>query len=62
MPEYWIIDPDARLVERWRPRVERPEILTGTLAWTPVPGGPTLSIEPSSARRSATTDRPERRT
>lgn len=33
--EYWIIDVDARLVERWRPGDERPEILTETLAWHP---------------------------
>ena len=25
--EYWIVDPDARLVERWHPDDERPEIL-----------------------------------
>ncbi|PYO90641.1 MAG: hypothetical protein DMD66_02035 [Gemmatimonadetes bacterium] len=28
VPEYWIIDLEARLVERWRPGDERPEILT----------------------------------
>jgi Uma2 family endonuclease len=31
--EYWIVDLDARLVERWRPGEERPEILRETLAW-----------------------------
>ncbi len=31
--EYWIVDLDARLVERWTPGVPRPEILTGTLTW-----------------------------
>ena len=25
VPEYWIVDLDARMVERWRPRDERPE-------------------------------------
>lgn len=35
VPEYWIVDTDARLVERWRPQDERPEILTGTLTWMP---------------------------
>lgn len=33
VPEYWIVDIDARLVERWRPDDERPEILTGTIEW-----------------------------
>ena len=27
IPEYWILDLDARLLERWRPGDERPEIL-----------------------------------
>ena len=33
---YWIVDVDARLVERWTPDAERPEVLTGTLTWQPV--------------------------
>ncbi|MBA3345788.1 MAG: Uma2 family endonuclease [Gemmatimonadales bacterium] len=33
VPEYWIVDLDARLVERWRPGEERPEILCETLSW-----------------------------
>lgn len=33
--EYWIVDLDARLVERWRPDDARPEIVSGDLAWLP---------------------------
>jgi Uma2 family endonuclease len=33
--EYWIVDLDARLVERWRPDDIRPEILDEQLAWAP---------------------------
>ena len=33
--EYWIVDLDARLVERWQPADERPEIVDGELAWQP---------------------------
>jgi Uma2 family endonuclease len=33
IPEYWIVDLDSRLVERWRPADERPEILSQTLTW-----------------------------
>jgi Uma2 family endonuclease len=33
--EYWIVDLDARLVERWRPADERPEILGDSLTWLP---------------------------
>ncbi|HEY7028727.1 MAG TPA: Uma2 family endonuclease [Gemmatimonadales bacterium] len=31
--EYWILDLDARVVERWRPSDERPEILSGRIEW-----------------------------
>jgi Uma2 family endonuclease len=33
VPEYWIVDLDARLVECWRPSDERPEILAERLEW-----------------------------
>jgi Uma2 family endonuclease len=35
IPEYWIIDLDSRLVERWRPEDDRPEILRDRLTWQP---------------------------
>lgn len=38
IPEYWIVDLDSRLVERWRPDDERPEILEDRLTWEPVSG------------------------
>lgn len=44
-PEYWIVDPDARLVERWRPEDSRPEILSETLEWQPDPGHAPLAID-----------------
>ncbi len=45
VPEYWIVDPDARLVERWRPTDREPEVLTDKLEWQPDPGRAPLSIE-----------------
>jgi Uma2 family endonuclease len=33
--EYWIVDLDARLVERWLPQDKRPEIIRDILRWTP---------------------------
>ena len=43
--EYWIVDADARLVERWRPGDERPEIATEILSWQlPDPDVPPLLI------------------
>jgi Uma2 family endonuclease len=35
VPEYWIVDLDARAFERWRPADERPEILVEALVWQP---------------------------
>ena len=35
VPEYWIVDCDARCIERWRPADERPEVLTERISWQP---------------------------
>lgn len=45
VPEYWILDPDARIVERWRPADTRPEIIADRLVWTPAPDRPSLEID-----------------
>ena len=39
VPEYWIVDLDSRLIERWRPEDTRPELLSGDATWHP-PGAP----------------------
>jgi Uma2 family endonuclease len=44
VPEYWIVDLDGRVVERWRPDDERPEVLGESLAWHPAPGADPLTI------------------
>jgi Uma2 family endonuclease len=33
--EYWIVDPDARIIERWRAGDERPEVIDHELTWKP---------------------------
>jgi Uma2 family endonuclease len=33
--EYWIVDLDAHLAERWRPRDDRPEVIRDRLEWRP---------------------------
>ncbi|HEY7878540.1 MAG TPA: Uma2 family endonuclease [Gemmatimonadaceae bacterium] len=39
VPEYWIVDPDARLIERWHPPDSAgPEVITDQMRWEPVPG------------------------
>jgi Uma2 family endonuclease len=45
VPEYWIVDLDGRLVERWRPDDERPEMLGETLEWRPVTAAEPLIID-----------------
>jgi Uma2 family endonuclease len=45
VPEYWIVDLDARIVERWRPDETRPEILSQLLTWQPSAALPVLEID-----------------
>lgn len=43
--EYWIVDHEARLVERWRPSDVRPEIISRTLVWHPEGAAGPLEID-----------------
>lgn len=45
VPEYWIIDPVGRLVERWRPGDKEPDILFDSLSWQPNPDVAPLMID-----------------
>lgn len=42
--QYWIVDIDSRLVERWRPIDDRPEVIADVLEWQPKPEIPPLRI------------------
>lgn len=42
---YWVVDPDAQLVEVWHPGDERPEIVTDVARWRVTAGGPELTID-----------------
>lgn len=44
VPEYWIVDLDARVVERWRPDEDRPELLSERIDWQPAAQHPRLSV------------------
>jgi Uma2 family endonuclease len=44
IPEYWIVDPHARVVERWAPDDERPAIEARTLEWRPEAGIPPFTV------------------
>ncbi len=45
VPEYWIVDLDARLIERWRPEDERPEILSERIEWKPEGAAEPMAVE-----------------
>ena len=45
VPEYWIVDTDARRVERWLPDGISPQIITDQLSWQPVATVPPLRID-----------------
>lgn len=45
IPEYWIVDLDARAVERWRPNDERPEVLDERLTWNPEGAANPLALD-----------------
>lgn len=45
IPEYWIVDCDARCVERWRPGEERPEGLTERIEWKAPGAASPLAID-----------------
>ncbi len=44
VPEYWVVHIDARLVERWRPDADRPEVVREALFWQPRDGLEPLRI------------------
>lgn len=43
--EYWIIDIDARLIERWRPEDDRPEVVAARLEWMPTGASESLVVD-----------------
>ena len=45
IPEYWIVDLDAELIERWRPDDKRPESLTEQITWHPAEASEALVID-----------------
>jgi Uma2 family endonuclease len=52
-PEYWVVDIDARLVERWRPDDVRPEVHDTVLEWRVTPETAPLVIDLPALWREA---------
>ena len=43
--EYWVVDLDARVIERWTPDRERPDIRRDELVWRPQNAGAPLLLD-----------------
>ncbi len=44
IPNYWIVDPDRRLVELWTPDRELPDIERGEVTWHPAGAAQAVTI------------------
>ncbi|MCH7476158.1 MAG: Uma2 family endonuclease, partial [Gemmatimonadetes bacterium] len=45
IPDYWIVDGDARQVEVWTPETEFPRFETERVSWSPGGGGEPFRVE-----------------
>ena len=45
IPEYWIVDADACVIERWRPDDARPEIISEQIEWRAIGGTQPLAFD-----------------
>jgi Uma2 family endonuclease len=53
VPEYWIVDPEEKLVERWRPNDTEPELLVAEIEWHPLAAQTPLVIDLEALFRQA---------
>ena len=56
VPEYWVVDTDARLVERWRPTDLRPEVLSEVMTWHPPGAASGIALDLRSLFEDVTGD------
>jgi Uma2 family endonuclease len=45
VPEYWVVDVENRIVDRWLPSDASPETVADTIVWHPDAMAPALSID-----------------
>jgi len=45
VPDYWIVDLDAQLFERWRPGDDRPEIVRERIEWNPAGASDVFTLD-----------------
>ena len=53
VPEFWIVDPAARLVERWRPQDMEPDVFLTAMEWQPIVSHAPLVIDLAELFREA---------
>ena len=58
--EYWIVDAANRLIARWRPDDEEPEVVVDAMSWHPVSGFEPLAIDVAAYFREVHRERPGR--
>ena len=56
VPEYWIVDQDAELFERWRREDERPEVVDEFPLWHPPGAAEPLVIDVRALFRGVSDD------
>jgi Uma2 family endonuclease len=54
--EYWIVDLESRVVERWLPNDDRPEVIRDRLVWHPADAASPLVVEVSELWKAARLD------
>jgi len=52
VPDYWTVDLERRLVQRWRPRQERPDTADSTLVWHPTGADEPIAIDLAALSRA----------
>jgi Uma2 family endonuclease len=45
VPEYWIVDVDSRVFERWRQHEAKPEVVVDSLVWHPAGAAEQFTLE-----------------
>ena len=45
VPEYWVVDLDARLIECWTPTDERPALISDLLVWKPAGASSSFELD-----------------
>ena len=53
VPECWMVDLEARTIERWRPGDTQPDVCRSTMDWLPDPARPPLAIDVEALFRDA---------